>query len=86
MANVDLKIDTLTAEVRSIIRMLTAKTTNEEINKTESQILKAYPLKTETDLVREERRLSTDVNYKNNLVSIIFFMYILQCFVYITKE
>lgn len=73
MANNDLKIDTLIAEIRNI-KLMATKTTDEEIEKTESQILKAYPLLTEADLIKEKRRLSTDIHYKNNLVSIIIFV------------
>lgn len=73
MANIDLKIDTLIAEIRNI-KLMATKTMDEEIEKTESQILKAYPLLTEADLIKEERCLSTDIHYKNNLVSIIIFV------------
>lgn len=69
MANIDLKIDTLIAEIRNI-KLMATKTTDKEIKKTERQILKGYPLLTEADLIKE-KRLSTDIHYKNNLVSII---------------
>lgn len=49
--------------------MLAAKTSDEEIDKTESQILKAFPLIKEADLANVEQRLSTDANYKNTMVS-----------------
>lgn len=70
LAKLDVKIDTLGAEVRSIALTMAAKTTDEEIDKTESQILKAFPLITEADLAKVEQRLSTDANYKNAMVSL----------------
>ncbi|XP_046592651.1 uncharacterized protein LOC124293883 [Neodiprion lecontei] len=69
LAKFDMKIDALAAEVRNIGLILAAKTTDEEIDKTESQILKAFPLKKEADLAEVEQRLSTDANYKNTMVS-----------------
>lgn len=69
LAKLDLKIDALAAEVRSIVLTLAAKTTDEEIDKSESQILKAFPLMKEADLAEVEQRLSTDANYKNTMVS-----------------
>ncbi|XP_029158620.1 uncharacterized protein LOC114930932 [Nylanderia fulva] len=68
MANIDLKIDTLIAEMRNVTKLMTTKTTDKEIENTESQTLKAYPILTEDDLIKEERRLSTDILHKNNLI------------------
>lgn len=65
-----MKLDTVIADIRNITKLITAKTTDEEIKRTESQILKAYPLLTEADLKKEEKRLLNDISYKNNLVSI----------------
>lgn len=73
-------MDNLLSEIRNIIKTLIVKTTDEAIEKTESKILKAYPLSTEADLQKEERRLSSDLHYKNDLVS-IYVTYI--CVVYI---
>lgn len=71
MANIDLKIETLIAEMRNITKLMTtSETTDKDIEKATSQILKAYPLLSEADLIKEERRLSTDILYKNNLASI----------------
>jgi len=71
MANIDLKIETLIAEMRNITKLMTSsEMTDKDIEKATSQILKAYPLLSEADLIKEERRLSTDILYKNNLVSI----------------
>ncbi|XP_071560399.1 uncharacterized protein [Temnothorax nylanderi] len=68
IADLNIKIDGLINDVRDIKKYITAKTTNEEIERTESQILKVYPLLTEVDLIKEEKRLSSDVHYKNNLI------------------
>ncbi|XP_071653205.1 uncharacterized protein [Temnothorax longispinosus] len=68
MANIDLKVNTLIDEMRNIIKLMTTETTDKDIEKTTSQILKAYPLLSEADLIKEERRLSTDILYKNNLI------------------
>jgi len=72
-------MDNLLSEIRNITKTLIVKMTD-AIEKTESKILKAYPLSTEADLQKEERRLSSDLHYKNDLVS-IYVMYI--CVVYI---
>lgn len=63
-------MDTLLSEIRNITKTLIVKTTDEAIEETESKILKVYPLSTEDDLQKEEQRLSNDLNYKNDLVSI----------------
>lgn len=63
-------MDALIADIHIIKNFIIGKTTDEEIERTESQILKVYPLLTEGDVIKEEKRLSTDVHYKKNLVSI----------------
>ncbi|XP_043279872.1 uncharacterized protein [Venturia canescens] len=68
LANMDLRIETILAEVRDIARTLSANTADKEIEKTESPLLKDYPVATEALLTKAEHRLSTDPDYLNNLI------------------